>query len=88
MGKGNSDITAAMTEFNHCKRSVPPVQLPGRMKYDKLDGPLRGFYDCHLADDVILIYKPLANGGYKLFKVCTHADLKGPKAKILAAKLK
>jgi mRNA-degrading endonuclease YafQ of YafQ-DinJ toxin-antitoxin module len=88
LGKGNTAIKAAMTEFNRCKRSDPPEQLPGRMKEHKLDGPLKGFYDCHLADDVILIYKPLANGVYKLFTLCTHADLMGPKAKILKVKLK
>jgi addiction module RelE/StbE family toxin len=87
-GKGNADITAEMAEFNRCKRCIPPEQLPGRMQDHKLEGPLKGFHDCHLADDIILIYKPLANGCYKLFVICTHADLKGPKQKILAKKLK
>ena len=49
-----------------------------------MDGPLKGFYDCHLDDDVILIYKPIGNGACKLFAVCTHADLTGPKAKIFS----
>jgi mRNA-degrading endonuclease YafQ of YafQ-DinJ toxin-antitoxin module len=58
------------------------------MKDHKLDGALKGYYDCHLDDDVILIYKPLGKGAYKLITVCDHSDLRGPKAKVLAGKLK
>jgi addiction module RelE/StbE family toxin len=72
-----------MTEFDRCKRSIPPQPLPARMKDHKLDGPLKGFMECHLADDVLLIYKPVPGGAIKLLRICTHADLKGPKAKIL-----
>jgi mRNA-degrading endonuclease YafQ of YafQ-DinJ toxin-antitoxin module len=87
-GKGNKDIIEAMTEFNRCKRSIPPIQLPGKMKDHKLGGPLNEYMECHLANDVLLIYRPLGNGAYKLLKVYTHADLKGPKAKKLSAQLK
>lgn len=59
--KANPEIKAAMTEFNRHKREVPPTQLPGKMADHKLDGPLKGFMDCHLASDVILIYKPITN---------------------------
>jgi mRNA interferase YafQ len=81
-------ISDAMTEFDRCKRSNPPRQLPAKMKDHKLDGPLKGFMECHLADDVLLIYKPITGGAIKLLRVCTHADLKGPKAKALAKTLK
>jgi mRNA interferase YafQ len=81
-------ISNAMTEFDRCKRSVPPHPLPAKMKDHKLDGPLKGFMECHLADDVLLIYKPINGGALKLLRVCTHADLKGPKAKALAKILK
>ena len=84
----NPGIKEAMTEFDRCKRAIPPIQLPGRMSEHKLDGPLKGYYDCHLADDVILIYKPIANGAYKLLRLCEHADLRGPKAKVLKAQIK
>ena len=73
----NAEIAESMTEFNRCKRSNPPKRLPGRMQDHKLDGPLKGFMDCHLADDVILIYKPIGKGAIKLFVLCEHADLKG-----------
>jgi addiction module RelE/StbE family toxin len=81
-------ISDAMTEFDRCKRSVPPKPLPGKMSDHKLDGPLKGFMECHLDNDVLLIYKPVPGGAIKLLRVCTHADLKGPKAKVLAKQLK
>ena len=60
--KENPSIKDAMAEFNRCKRANPPERLPGKMSDHKLDGPLKGFMDCHLAKDVILIYRPLQNG--------------------------
>jgi addiction module RelE/StbE family toxin len=81
------DIKAAMTEFDRHKRATPPSQLPAKMKDHKLDGPFKGFYDCHFADDVILLYKPLPNGGIRLITMCEHADLQGPKAKALVKRM-
>ena len=81
-------ISDAMTEFDRCKRSIPPQPLPGKMSDHKLDGPLKGFMECHLDGDVLLIYKPVSDGAIKLLRVCTHADLRGPKAKVLAKQLK
>jgi mRNA interferase YafQ len=81
-------ISDAMTTFDRCKRAVPPEPLPGKMKDHKLDGPFRGFMECHLDSDVLLLYKPMPNGAIKLFRVCEHADLIGPKAKAMAKQLK
>ena len=80
-------IKAAMTEFNRCKRATPPSQLPAKMSDHKLDGPLKGYMDCHLDNDVILIYKPMAHGAIKLLIVCQHKDLTGPRAKTLKKKI-
>src|SRR5258708_28587309 len=77
-------ISDAMTVFDRHKRAIPPEPLPAKMKDHKLDGPLKGFMECHFDDDVLLIYKPMPKGAIKLLRMCTHADLKGPKAKILA----
>jgi addiction module RelE/StbE family toxin len=85
--KANPEIKSAMTDFDRCKRANPPSSLPRKMKDHKLDGPLSGFMDCHLAEDIILIYKPIANGGIKLFLICKHADLKGPKTRSLRKRL-
>lgn len=81
-------LSDAMTVFNRHKRATPPEPLPAKMKDHKLDGPLKGFMECHLEDDVLLIYKPMPKGAIKLLRICTHADLKGPKAKTLAKLLK
>lgn len=81
-------VSDAMTAFDRCKRAIPPEQLPAKMNDHKLDGPFKGFMECHLDEDVLLIYKPVGSGAIKLFRVCTHADLRGPKAKVLAKQLK
>jgi mRNA-degrading endonuclease YafQ of YafQ-DinJ toxin-antitoxin module len=84
----NPEIRAAMTEFNLRKRALPPEQLPKKMSDHKLDGPLRGIMDCHLADDVILLYKPLANGAIKLLLVCNHDDIKGQRQSVTLKKIR
>jgi addiction module RelE/StbE family toxin len=81
-------ISDAMTAFDRHKRANPPEPLPAKMNDHKLDGPLKGFMECHLDDDVLLIYKPMPKGVIKLLRICAHADLKGPKAKVLAKLLK
>src|SRR5579859_4222564 len=79
--KTNPKIKDTMTEFNRCKRATPPEQLPGKMKDHKLDGPLKGIMDCHF-------YKPLANGGISLLRVCQHADIKGKRGAATAKLIK
>jgi mRNA interferase YafQ len=81
-------VSEAMTEFNRCKRSKPPERLPRGMKDHKLEGPLKDYRECHLDGDVLLIYKPLPGGAIKLLQVCTHDDIRGPRARALAEALK
>jgi len=81
-------VSEAMTTFDRCKRTIPPEPLPAKMNDHKLDGPFKGYMECHLDGDVLLIYKPAPGGTIKLLRVCTHADLRGPKAKVLAKQLK
>ena len=82
------EIKEAMRTFNQCKRTNPPQQLPQKMKDHKLDGPLKGYMDCHLADDVILIYKPIENGAIALLLICEHADIKGKRQAVTRRRLK
>jgi addiction module RelE/StbE family toxin len=56
------DISDAMTTFDRCKRAVPPKALPLKMKDHKLKGKLSACRECHLADDVLLLYQPLTDG--------------------------
>jgi addiction module RelE/StbE family toxin len=83
----NPQIKKAMSDFNDCKRASPPQRLPSKMSEHKLDGPLKGYMDCHLDDDIILIYKNLPGGIIKLLLVCRHEDLKGPRARTTRKKL-
>jgi addiction module RelE/StbE family toxin len=81
-------VSDAMTAFDRCKRAVPPKPLPPNMKDHKLKGRLGAFRECHLGDDVLLIYQPLPDGTINLVTVCEHADLTGPKAKSLLGRIK
>ena|SRR5581483_9398273 len=83
----NSDIQGNLTIFNKYKREVPPKALPAEMKDHKLSGRLKAYRECHLAPDVLLLYKS-KGGTFKLLGICNHADLHGPKEKALAKKLK
>lgn len=86
--KSDPTIRAAMKTFNDCKRERPPLPLPAGMRDHKLTGSLNAFWECHLAGDVLLIYKPLAKGVIKLLRVCTHDEIRGPRGKTLAQSLK
>jgi len=77
-----------MTTFDRCKRAIPPEPLPAKMNDHKLGGPFAGFMECHLDDDALLIYKTMSNGAIKLYRMCSHDDLKGPKTKALIKQLK
>jgi addiction module RelE/StbE family toxin len=71
-------ISGAMTTFDRCKRAIPPKPLPAKMKDHKLDGPFRGFTECHLADDVLLIYKSIGKQS-SYFECAGTLTLKAPK---------
>jgi addiction module RelE/StbE family toxin len=76
-------IRSKLTEFNNAKRHIPPTRLPKAMKDHVLDGSLSGVRECHLYDNVLLLYTH-KDDLITLLLVCEHADLKGPKAKALA----
>ena len=85
--KDDLKIRERLTEFNTCKRAIPPRRLPDQMHDHKLKGQLDGIRECHLAKNILLLYthdSDLVN----LLLVCRHADLYGPKGKALSQKLK
>lgn len=49
-------IAATIAIFNKNKRFIPPVRLPPEMKDHVLQGKLAGVRECHLDDDVLLLY--------------------------------
>jgi mRNA interferase YafQ len=81
-------LTEAMKTFNECKRENPPRALPRGMRDHKLSGALKEYRECHLDGDILLIYRPLANGAIKLMRVCNHDSIAGPRSQALADALK
>ncbi|SRR5260370_16083632 len=71
--KHNPSIAEAMQIFNVNKRKVPPEPLPRGMKDHKLKGS--DLWECHLAPDVLLIYR-YEDNVVRLVKICKHDDLK------------
>lgn len=63
--------------FNELKRRIPPALLPPEFRDHSLGGPLAGFKECHLADDVLLVYTH-ENDKVSLYRVCSHDELYNP----------
>jgi addiction module RelE/StbE family toxin len=78
-------IEKSMRVFRDCKSRIPPGRLPKRMNDHKLDGKLKGIMECHLAGDILLIYKH-EDDAVDLIDVCRHSGLKGKKGKALSRK--
>jgi addiction module RelE/StbE family toxin len=80
-------IEDTMKEFRDQKAKIPPGRLPAKMRDHKLDGKLKGIMECHLAGDILLVYKH-ENDVVDLLDVCQHAGLKGKKGKALKKRAK
>jgi len=50
-------IKRTIRVFNEVKRKIPPEPLPRGMKDHQLKGKWNGHRECHLAPNVLLIYK-------------------------------
>jgi mRNA interferase YafQ len=85
--KFNPNIIDNLTLFNRAKRKIPPERLPDKMQDHVLGGALQGIRECHLADDILLLYTHERDLVYLLL-VCNHRDIKGPKAKEMAKRIK
>lgn len=70
----NSQVKDAMAAFNLAKRQIPPAALPEWMRDHKLHGRLTEISECHLANDVLLIYTH-EDDVITLLDCCTHAEL-------------
>lgn len=68
------EIAKTIKTFNTRKRADPPVALPKRMSDHALKGKLAGIRECHLADDVLLLYTH-RDALLKMIYICTHAEL-------------
>jgi len=72
--------------FNEYKRETPPKPLPLEMRDHSLSGRLAGIRECHLDDDVLLLYTHKDNV-VSLLLVCAHDDLCGPREKALSKRI-
>lgn len=55
--KKDPSIKDAMHVFNINKRKIPPEPLPRGMKDHQLLGKWKDFHECHLAPNILLLYK-------------------------------
>ena len=67
-------IQQKLTIFNHNKREIPPRDLPPNMQDHGLTGNLAGVRECHLGQDVLLLYTH-KDDVVTLLRVCRHSDL-------------
>lgn len=61
--------------FNELKRKNPPQPLPSGMKDHPLTGKWKGYRECHLAPNALLIYKQEGNN-ITLINIVGHDALK------------
>lgn len=80
------DIRSTNQTFNEYKREIPAKRLPAAMKDHALKGAFKGIRECHLADDVLLLYTHRKNEVRMLY-ICEHADLYGRRGKKLATEV-
>jgi mRNA-degrading endonuclease YafQ of YafQ-DinJ toxin-antitoxin module len=81
------DVRERLTRFIGIKLPNPLSNTALAGKHDRpFTGPLVGFWHCHLAADLILIYR-LQDRCVQLVLLCQHADIEGKRAKTIAKKL-
>jgi mRNA interferase YafQ len=76
-----------MDVFLQFKSEIPPRVLPAGFNDHALGDTLKGYRECHLAGDILLIYK-LQNDTLSLLELCAHDDIKGGKEKATKKRLK
>ena len=54
---------------------VNDEKLPERLRDHALTGEWRGFRDCHLKPDLVLIYAKVGNTDLKLVRLGSHSEL-------------
>lgn len=77
------EISSTIETFNEYKRVIPANRLPTAMKDHALKGVFKGIRECHLADDVLLLYTHRKNE-IRMLYICEHADLYGRRGRRLA----
>lgn len=85
--RGNRKAERNFETFLEYKKVRPPKRLPRGMKEHKWEGKLKWISECHLDDDICLLFTD-KDHIVTLFIVIRHDDAKPAKQKKLAAYLK
>jgi mRNA-degrading endonuclease YafQ of YafQ-DinJ toxin-antitoxin module len=81
------DLPERLARFLDIKLPNPLSPTARAGKADSaLKPPFQGLWHCHLAPDVILIYR-LVNRSIQLMLICQHADIEGKRMKATARTL-
>jgi addiction module RelE/StbE family toxin len=67
-------IREKLEDFKHFKEQRPPRSLPASFKDHFLKGRLQGFRECHLDEDIILIYTDKSDI-VRFIAICDHDEL-------------
>lgn len=57
------------------KLLVTDTELPPKMEDHSLSGDLKGYRDCHIKPDLILIYKKTDDNRLRLARLGSHSEL-------------
>ena len=68
-GTLEADLTAVLDDLRRDRT------LPRRYADHPLGGALKGFRECHLRPDLLLIYKKLGSHTLQLIRLGSHSDL-------------
>jgi len=74
------DLRDRLKKFIEVKSPNPMMNRFGKHDSPFTNDQLRGILHCHLAPDVILLYR-LTNRTIQLMMVCQHADIEGKRLK-------
>lgn len=86
-GEPFTALERALETFVEHKTERPPRPLPRGFRDHALTGGLSRYRECHLAGDVLLIYRD-AGDVVSLLAVADHDELRGGRGRSLAKRLK
>lgn len=86
-GAPTTALERALATFLEHKEERPPRRLPSRFRDHMLGGNLDRYRECHLAGDVLVIYRD-AGGVVSVLALVDHDELRGGRGRALARRLR
>lgn len=68
-------LSPEFTEVMHCLHRN--LALPPKYKDHELHGKMKGYRDCHIFNDLVLIYRIVDNARLELIRLNTHSEIFG-----------